>query len=59
MLGLHAGQVEVTDLHAPVLVHQQVGRLEVPVDDLLAVQLQHPLGSTTGWVSRQHQTGGS
>lgn len=43
LAGLHAGQVEVTDLDAPMLVHQQVGRLEVAVDDLLCVQLQHAL----------------
>ena len=44
----HAAEVEVGDLDSPVLVHQQVGRLEVPVQDdgFVAVQLQHALQGT-------------
>ena len=41
----HAAQVEVGDLDTPVLVHKEVGGLEVPVQDwrLVIMQLQHPL----------------
>lgn len=37
-----AGQIEVRHLHAPVLVHQQVGALEVPAQQpsLAPVQLE-------------------
>lgn len=43
--GEHAAKVEVSDLDSPVLVHQQIGGLEVPVQDggIVAVQLQHAL----------------
>lgn len=43
--GEHAAEVEIGDLDSPVLVHKQVGGLEVPVQDdrVVAVQLQHAL----------------
>ncbi|KAA6419348.1 MAG: hypothetical protein FRX49_10747 [Trebouxia sp. A1-2] len=41
----HAAEVEVSDLHPPVLVHQQVGGLQISVQNggLVAVKLQHAL----------------
>ena len=44
--GVHdAGEIEVSDLDAPVLVHEQVGALQVAVQHTVhtAVQVQHPL----------------
>ncbi len=44
-----AAEIEVSDLHPPVLVHQQVGRLQISVQNggLVAVKLQHALYDTT------------
>ncbi len=49
-----AAEVEVSDLHPPVLVHQQVGGLQISVQDggLVAVKLQHALYNNTPSASR-------
>lgn len=39
-----AGESKITDLHGAVAVEQEIGGLEVPMDDLRGMQKLEPLG---------------